>query len=175
MNVLLGFLPFVAFGVLSGPLGTIPALFAGAAVAAVLVLRGQRAGAAPKILEVGTLALFVVLGLAALLLRLDLPLMAVRLCVDLGLLAIILTSLAIRRPFTIQYAKEEVPATYWDSPQFLHVNMVISAGWAVAILVMVLAESAVLLGMIPQHAATLVIVGALVGAVLFTKRRAAAA
>lgn len=175
MGILLGFLPFLAFAVLSGPFGTTAALLAGALTAAGLVLRGWRAGAAPKILEVGTLILFSVLATVTALMHRDLPLMGVRLAVDLGLLAIILASLALRRPFTLQYAREQVPAEHWGSPVFLRTNMVISAGWAVAILVMILAEAVVLLLGLPQHLATIVIVAALLGAVAFTKRQAEAA
>lgn len=42
----------------------------------------------------------------------------------------VVTTIAIRRPFTLPYAKEQAPEEYWDSPLFLRINYVISAVWA---------------------------------------------
>jgi hypothetical protein len=42
------------------------------------------------------------------------------------------TTLLIRRPFTLAYAKDETPQEYWDSPVFLRINVVITAAWAAA-------------------------------------------
>ena len=75
-----------------------------------LCLRMRRRGESVKILEIGSLVLFGLLvrvyaGSAA-------PpwtVATVRLAVDAGLLAIVLVSLAIGRPFTLQYARERVP------------------------------------------------------------------
>lgn len=66
----------------------------------------------------------------------------VRLAVDGGLLAIVLVSLAIGNPFTMQYAREQVPKEYWDRPQFLAANRVITAAWAGAFAVMAGADAA---------------------------------
>src|SRR5689334_12198735 len=37
----------------------------------------------------------------------------VRLCVDSGLLLIVLVSMAVGRPFTLQYAREQVAREFW--------------------------------------------------------------
>ncbi len=55
-----------------------------------------------------------------------------RLRVDAGLMLIALASIALRQPFTIQYARETVGCEHWDSPAFIHINYVIRAAWAVA-------------------------------------------
>jgi hypothetical protein len=39
-------------------------------------------------------------------------------------------SLAVRRPFTVQYARETTERQYWTSPLFLRINYVITAVWA---------------------------------------------
>ncbi|AKK30178.1 membrane protein [Mycobacterium sp. EPa45] len=53
-----------------------------------------------------------------------------------GLLAAYaLTTLAIRRPFTIAYARDTVDPAHWDSPLFIRVNYVLSAVWAGAFLI----------------------------------------
>ena len=43
-----------------------------------------------------------------------------------------LGSVVIRQPFTLQYAKEDVPEAVWTSPEFLRVNYLISWVWVVA-------------------------------------------
>ena len=66
----------------------------------------------------------------------------VRLAVDRGLLAIVVVSLAVRRPFTLQYTRERVPAQFWGSPVFLATNRTISPVWAAAFAVLVAADAA---------------------------------
>ena len=66
----------------------------------------------------------------------------VRLAVDAGLLAIVVISLGIGRPFTLQYARERVPAQFWNPPIFLATNRIITAVWAGAFAVLVAADAA---------------------------------
>ena len=63
-----------------------------------------------------------------------------KLCVDAGMLAIALASLAIRRPFTLQYAREMVDAETAALPHFVRANYVITGAWALAFALMVLAN-----------------------------------
>src|SRR6516165_1475854 len=68
---------------------------------------------------------------------------AVRLAVDAGLLAIVVISLAIGRPFTLQYARQRVPEQYWHEPLFLTINRRIPWVWAGAFAALVVAHAAV--------------------------------
>lgn len=87
-----------------------------------------------------------------------------------GLLAIVLASMALGRPFTPQYAREQVPPEHWDSPEFLRTNAIITAVRALAFAVMVAAERALLaLPGMPRGAGIAAIVLALVGAIRFTR------
>lgn len=53
-----------------------------------------------------------------------------------GLLALYaLATLAIRRPFTIAYARDTVDREHWGSPLFIRVNYILSAVWAGAFLI----------------------------------------
>ncbi|TCR60638.1 hypothetical protein [Bosea sp. BK604] len=170
MDLLLAFAPFVAFALGVSLLGSQAALILGALASAAVVLHGRLRGKAPKILELGSLLLF--LGLAAVesFAKVDLSLVAAKFWVDLGLLLIVVLSIAIGRPFTIQYAKESVAPAFWDSPEFIRKNVVISAAWACAFLAMVLAELAMMLWpALPHRLPILVIVVALVGAFKFTE------
>ena len=66
----------------------------------------------------------------------------VRLVVDSGLFAIGLASLMIGMPFTLQYAREQVPRKYWDSPLFFTTNQRITGAWTAAFAVMAAADAA---------------------------------
>jgi hypothetical protein len=48
------------------------------------------------------------------------------------LFLLVFATVLFRRPFTLQYAKESTPEEYWHTPQFLHVNYVISWAWVAA-------------------------------------------
>jgi hypothetical protein len=141
MNLLLAFAPFIVF-VVAERLFSIPAgLGAGAATAAVLLVRDLLArDRSPKLLEIGTFLLFGGLALYAIGTNVTWSIAAVRLRVDAGLVVIVLASMALRQPFSLQYARERVDRSHWDDPEFLHVNYVISAAWGVAFAVLVVAD-----------------------------------
>ena len=170
MQLLLAFAPFIVFALIDRLVGSTPALAAGALTAAALVLRDHlRPGRSPKLLELGTAILFGGLAACALIARPDWSVIQVRLFVDTGLLLVVLGTLALGRPFTLQYAREQVPPDLWDSPAFLHTNYVITAVWALAFAVMVLAELALLyLPAMPPRVGIVAEILALVGAFKFT-------
>ena len=170
VGVVLAFAPFIAFALIDRLAGSIPGLAAGAAVSAALLIRDwMTPGRAPKILEIGTCVLFC--GLTALSLAggVTSSILGVRLEVDAGLLAIVVVSITIRKPFTLQYARERVAPEYWASPIFVRTNYVITAGWALAFLVVVLADLLLLYGPDMTPAVGIVAtIAALVAAIRFT-------
>ena len=170
MGILLAFTPFIAFAVLDRFLGSTEGLVAGAFVSLVLVARDVLAsGRAPKILEIGSAVLFGALALLALIAHPAWSVIGVRLCVDAGLLVIVLVSMAIGRPFTLQYAREQVAPELHGNPAFLRANYVITGAWALAFAVMVAAELAlVFVPGAPHRLGVLAIVAAIVGALKFT-------
>ena len=123
----------------------------------------------PKLLEIGTAALFGALALYTLMAHPAWSIMGVRLVVDAGLLLIVVVSIAIRQPFTLQYAREQVPQALWTSREFIRTNDVITAVWALAFAVLVAAD-VVLLTMpdLPPRFGIIATVLALVGAFKFT-------
>jgi hypothetical protein len=64
----------------------------------------------------------------------------VRLTVDSGMLAIALLSLAIRKPFTLQYAREMVDAETAKLPDFFRANVIITLVWALAFVLMMISN-----------------------------------
>ena len=170
MGILLAFAPFIAFAVVDRLVGSIEGLIAGAIVSGGLLIRDWvSADRAPKILEIGTFILFAVMVLYALLVRPDWSLMGVRLRVDAGLLLIVLATMALRKPFTLQYARESVAKEHWDSPTFIHTNYVITAVWALAFLVLVIADLILIyMPEWPHRVGILLTIAALYGAFKFT-------
>lgn len=170
MGILLAFAPFIMFAVVDRLFGGTYGLVAGAAVSASLLVRDWlTAGRSPKLLEIGTTILFSGLSLYALLDGPTGSIMGVRLLVDTGLLLIVLVSIAIRRPFTLQYAREQVGREYWDRPGFIRTNYVITTAWALAFVVLVLADLVlVYLPDVPSRVGIIGTVLALVAAIKFT-------
>jgi hypothetical protein len=169
LGILLAFAPFLAFALIDRLSGPTEGLIAGAVVSAALLLRDLIQGRTAKVLEIGTAILFGGLALYALLGRPSWSVVGVRLVVDAGLLLIVLASLAMRRPFTLQYARERVAPELWGEPEFVRTNYVITAVWALAFAVMVVAELVLLyVPDVPPRAGIVAIVLALVGAVKFT-------
>jgi hypothetical protein len=171
MGILLAFAPFIAFVIIERLVGVPAGLIAGAAVSAALILRDLLKGARRiKILEAGTFILFVVLTAFALLDEgASWSIAGVRLRVDGGLLLIVLVSMALRRPFTMQYARENVSSDLWDSPEFIRKNYAITAAWAAAFTVMVAADLMLIyLPELPSSIAIFITIAALYGAIKFT-------
>ena len=132
MSILLSLTPFFVFFALMRLRSPMAGFVAAFVVSALLCVYERVRGRSVKVLEVGSLILF---GLLIAYTRLAEPawtVATVRLAVDLGLLAIVLVSLAIRIPFTLQYARETVPQQFWEMPAFMAANRAISWVWAAA-------------------------------------------
>jgi hypothetical protein len=142
MSILLGLTPFIVFFVVMRMISPLAGLAAAFVVSLLLGIRQWRRGETVKVLEVGSLALFGALLLYTLIAATDWTVATVRLAVDGGLLAIVLVSLAIGMPFTLQYARESVPKELWTSPLFMTTNQRITGVWAAAFAVMTAADAA---------------------------------
>lgn len=170
MGILLAFAPFLAFAVVDRLVGSPEGLFAGFAVSFVLLIRDWLSPSrAPKVLEIGTAILFGALALYTVLRNPTWSIMGVRLVVDTGLLLIVAISIAIRQPFTLQYAREQVRQEIWTSQEFVRTNYVITAAWALAFVALVVADLVLLyVPELPPRFGIIVTIVALVGAIKFT-------
>ncbi|SNS62777.1 hypothetical protein [Rhodococcoides kyotonense] len=91
---------------------------------------------------------------------------------NIALAVFAFATLALRNPFTLEYAKEQTPQEYWNSPLFLKVNNRITLAWASAF-----AFSAVvgLIGIVALHTSDnfwtgwILQIGALLFALNFTE------
>jgi uncharacterized membrane protein (UPF0136 family) len=170
MGILLAFAPFIAFALLDRLVGATPGLIAATLVSAGLLVRDAISpNRSAKVLEIGTFVVFGVLTAYTLIASAAWSVFGVRLYVDAGLLLVVLISMAIRRPFTLQYARETSPAEIWTTPEFIRVNYIITAVWALAFVVMVAADVIeVTMPNLPQRIGIWATILALVGAIRFT-------
>ena len=170
MSILLSLSPFAVFFVLMRLSSPMAGLI-GALVASLLLCARMRGrGEAVKILEVGSLVLFGLLTAYTWLATPRWTVATVRLAVDAGLFAIVLVSLAIGRPFTLQYARERVPEQFWALPVFLITNRIITMVWAGAFAMLVVADAAAeWVPAVPLWLDVVASIAAFVGAVWFTR------
>jgi signal transduction histidine kinase len=171
MTLLLAFSPFAAFAIVERLFGVVDGLGAGAFVAAILLLRDAiSAQRKVKLLEIGTTLLFAALAIYAVVFDVQWSVAAVRLRVDAGLAFVVLASIALRQPFTLQYARETLSRDRLDSPRFLRVNYVISAAWAVAFTVLALADALMeYVPAVPRSAGIALTIVAIIAAMKFTR------
>lgn len=175
MNILASFAPFIVFAVLIHLGETALALWAAAAIAAALVIKDKvLAGKSVKILDAGTILLFGLLALLSAAFGQEWSIPIVRLVVDCGLLLIVLVSLAVGTPFTIQYAREMVPAEFWSTPEFFSINRNITLVWAAAFATMVLADLLMIFAPALSTVAIVINILALVYAIRYTAKHSKA-
>jgi len=170
MKVILSFLPLIVFPIVSGFVTVGAGLWA-ALVTALLVLAydWRTSGGSVKILNAGTFALFAILVLAGLLAHPVWNDLWVRLAINTGLLAIVVCTIAVGRPFTLQYARERTPREFWNAPVFLATNYRITWVWAGAFGVSVaIGLIRIFVPAVPAWADSAIGIGALVGAGWFT-------
>ncbi len=131
MGIFLSFLPWIVFWVLSGR-GNYQIAAAASVVAVVFLCIRDIQKRNIKILDVGTLLFFVFLTLvaytseAAWIDNHASPLSSA------ALFLIALTSILIKKPFTLRYAREQVDPKFWYTSMFYSTNLTISWVWCVA-------------------------------------------
>jgi len=134
-NPLVGLAPWIVYSLVEGQsrLELSSALALGSAVA-ILCINWIR-GDSPKMLEwsdvVYFTALTIVIAFASTGTRTWLELWGGEVA-NIALLVIVVASILVRQPFTLQYAKEDAPPEMWEEPHFLRANYVISWVWAAA-------------------------------------------
>ena len=140
MTIFLILAPYGAFATLMLFASSAVSLFVSAVICTAVVGYDVFKGRSIKMLGAGSAILFAALGCYVTLVDSGLAPSTVKLTVDAGVLAISLTSLLIRRPFTLQYAREVVDAETAQLPGFLKANYVITWAWTACFVLMVLAN-----------------------------------
>ena len=165
MNLVIGFVPFILFALLSG-LSADLALWTAFAAAFVVIIRDFIERPVLRLLDGVSLILFAGLALWRGFWDPGLQLSALRTIVDLALTAAILFSLIRGAPFSLQYAGRDG----WSEPAFRRVNSVISLVWLAAFIAMALADAAVTFAGQPSYIGMAVSMAAFAFAILVTLR-----
>lgn len=138
LGFLAGFAPWIVYWILSGSVAFETAIGVAFAIAVLSNLLSLKHGGVAnlKVLEVGNTIAFVGLALIGMVGGDDFVARWIQPLGNGALLLIMLISILIGRPFTLQYAKAATPPELWDSPGFLAVNRLITWVWVGAMTVM---------------------------------------
>jgi hypothetical protein len=140
MMIFLILAPYGAFATLMLFTSAAASLFVSAAICLAVVALDAFKGRSIKMLGAGSAILFAALGCYVTLVDTGVSTPEVKLAVDAGVLTISLVSLMIRRPFTLQYARQVVDAETAQLPEFLKANYVITWAWTASFVLMLLAN-----------------------------------
>lgn len=170
MGILLGFSPFIVFALLTN-LSVDLALWLALAVAFAVAIRDFAHTRLLRMLDVGSTLIFAILALYTGFIQPSLSVQAVRLIIDGGLLTLAVTSIVSGNPFTLDYAREQVPQEIWQAPAFLRTNYVVAWVWALAFAAMTAADAVATFDKrFPQALDVAAGLAALTLAVIFTAR-----
>jgi hypothetical protein len=144
MTIFLVLAPYGAFGFLMLVTSAVASLFAAAGVCLAVIVFDALRGRSIKILAAGSAILFAGVGCYLIVVDAALTKSAVKFVIDAGMFLVALGSIVVRRPFTLQYALEAVPAETAGMPGFLRANYIITGVWTAAMLLMMLGNVVVL-------------------------------
>ena len=140
MTIFLILAPYGAFAMLMLVTSAAVSLFVSAAIGIMVMAHDAWRGRSIKVLGAGSVILFAALGAYITLVDRGLSSSAVKLTIDVGVFAISLTSLVMRKPFTLQYAREMVDAETAQLAGFIRANYIITWAWTGAFLLMMIAN-----------------------------------
>ena len=170
MTIFLILAPFGSFALLMLVTSAAVSLFASAAICLAVIGIDVYRGRSVKMLGAGSVVVFTAVGAYVALIDPNMSDSAVKLTVDIGMLAISLASLVIRKPFTLQYALEEVDAETAQLPGFMRANYIITWAWAGAFVLMIIGNVlTIYVPGLPLWSGLLIAFAARNSAVYFTK------
>jgi hypothetical protein len=141
MTIFLILAPFGSFALLMLVTSTQISLFATAAICLAVVGIDAARGRSVKMLSAGCVVVFSGIGTYVTLIDPNLGVSAVKIAADVGVLAISLGSLAIRKPFVLQYALEAVDTETAKLPGFLKATYTITWAWTGAFVLMIIGNA----------------------------------
>ena len=141
MTIFLILAPFGSFALLMLVTSAQIALFASAAICLAVIGIDVARGRSVKMLGAGSVVVFSGIGAYVTLIDPNLSVSAVKIAADVGVLAISLGSLAIRKPFVLQYALEAVDAETAKLPGFLKATYTITWAWTGAFVLMIIGNA----------------------------------
>lgn len=146
LSLILGFLPLIAFAVLSGRVADNGAAWAATVACAIaVVLLVIKRTWPPKLVDAFQALVFAVIAVIGFAGGNDVDAWLFDWANGLTTttLGVLILAFVPVLPFTEQYARESVPQEYWGEPTFERVNRNLSLSWGVALVVMGLSSLAV--------------------------------
>jgi hypothetical protein len=141
MTIFLILVPFGAFALLMLVTSAQISLFAAAAICLAVIGIDVARGRSVKVLAAGSVVVFSGIGAYVTLIDPKLSVSAVKLAADVGVLAISLGSLVLRKPFVLQYAREAVDAETARLPGFMKATYTITWAWTGAFVLMIIGNA----------------------------------
>ncbi len=134
LKILLGFLPWILFGLIAGPslIRLETALAVALAATLALGFKQLRQG---FFLTWGSLRFFSLSFILVAFLNNLWGVEHMDLLAQGTLAAIAWGSIIAGQPFILQYARESVPAAYWQTPEFIHTGYLLSIVWGIIFLI----------------------------------------
>jgi hypothetical protein len=170
MTIFLILAPYGVFATLMLIASAAVSLFSAAAICLAVIAYDVLGGRSIKILGVGSVITFAVVGGYVALIDPRLGTAAVKFSVDTGIFLISLLSILFRRPFVLQYALEAVDAATARQPGFVRATYTITWAWTGAALLMMVGNIAILyVPSLPLWSGLLIAFAARNSAVYFTK------
>ena len=170
MTIFLILAPYGAFAFLMLVSSAAVSLFAGAAICVAVIAFDRIRGRSLKILGAGSVVTFAAVGGHVIFIDPNLSISGVKFAVDAGIFLVTLLSIAVRVPFTLQYALEVVDAETTALPGFVRANYIITWAWAGAMLLMMAGNVALIyVPGLPLWSGLLIAFAARNSAVYFTK------
>jgi hypothetical protein len=170
MTIFLILAPYAAFAALMLVATATASLLAAAAICLMVIAYDILHGRSIKILGAGSVIVFAAIGLYLAMIDPTLSNSAVKFAVDTGIFLISLISIAMRYPFTLQYALEMTDAETAQQPGFLKANYIITWAWTGAALLMMIGNAAMIyVPGLPLWSGLLIAFAARNSAVYFTR------
>jgi hypothetical protein len=170
MTIFLILAPYGAFAFLMLVTSATVSVFAAAAICLAVIAFDMARGRSIKILGAGSVIVFTAIGGYLTLIDSSLSVSGAKFAVDTGIFLVTLLSIAIRFPFTLQYALEVVDAETARQPGFIRANYIITWAWAGSMLLMMIGNIALIyVPGLPLWSGLLIAFAARNSAVYFTK------
>lgn len=133
LGVLIGFLPWILFYLL--PLHTLAQLKIGITALLIITIITNFQGLKRKfILPWCTVLFFAFVFLVLVIFNIQVMALYLGIITHIVLTLLAFGSLLIGMPFTIQYARLEVPKERWSNPVFIFINQILTAAWGISFL-----------------------------------------
>ncbi len=173
LSIFLGFVPWIAFSVISGPSTLVWASLTALVLTVALSVPAWRRTGSVGVLDAGGITFFAIFTVLTLVL--DAGVLQTledraQLISGTAITLISLISLLAGRPFTEYYARQSTPREYWTSPVFRQINRVLTGAWTGVFALMAVFDLVVAIEPAASHVLNWVVPALLVvGAVKFTE------